>query len=166
MEEPDLRIRSKLIVNAKCNADTEAAIREAQQVPADGGIMFCIFEVEIDNLIRYCCWSGGTMKVGRGGRPSPEFTLTGLGAFEALQNLPFVSSETAVVIQELRKGPTALRDKVISAFRKTADTRELICFIGNMETDLTDAIGVTLNLVDRIDIEECVGHRSPNRDPY
>lgn len=93
--------------------------------------------------------------------PEPMFTLVGRAAFEALANLPFADPQGTLIVKELRMGATPLREKVLRTFRQTADTRELICFIGDMQGELDGHMPVAFSMEGSVNIVDCVGLKKP-----
>lgn len=121
-----------------------------------------VFEVQIDKQVRYCCWSGGTMRDDQGqNMAEPRATLVGQAALEALAGLPFADPQGTLVMKELRMGATPLREKVLKVFRQTADTRELICFIGDMAGELDGHMPKAFNMNGSVNLVDCVGLKKP-----
>lgn len=91
----------------------------------------------------------------------PRITPVGQAALEALATLPFADPQGALVMKELRMGVTPLREKVLKTFRQTADTRELICFIGDMAGELDGHMPKAFNMDGKVDLVECAGLKKP-----
>lgn len=91
----------------------------------------------------------------------PMFTMVGLAACEALANLPFADPQGTLLMKELRIGSTPLREKVLRTFRQTADTRELICFFGDMQGELDGHMPEVFGLDGSVNIVDCVGLKKP-----
>jgi hypothetical protein len=155
-------IVSKMILGVRCTPHSEAKLRAAMpNILAKTEINLSIFEVHIDKQVRYCCWSGGTLRDDVGQLAEPRMTVTGQAAAEALMNLPFADPQGAVVMKELLIGKTTIREKVLSVFRQTADTREVICFVGDLAGELDDHMFKAFNVVGSVNIIDCVGLKKP-----
>lgn len=161
-------IASKIIIGATPTPETEQALRVAHGLAPDVEATMQVFEVEIDNTIRYACWAGGDLiadPAGIGG-PMPHLTPIGQGACEALMRLPYLYGPDGeflytLVFHGIRLGKTPLRDKVISAFRMSADVNAVICFVGDLAKELDGKMGPTFNVVDAVPIGEIAGMRRP-----
>lgn len=88
-----------------------------------------VFETSFKDKKIYTCWSGSLIENGE-----PKLTLIGLAALEALVNLPLGSNQQ-LVFQELKIGPTPLREKVRATVMKASPGMK-ICFIGDMQGEL------------------------------
>ena len=64
---------------------------------------------------------------------------------EALTNLPMGNSET-FIFQELKLGPTPLRDKIKATLRR-APANAKICFFGDMQGELDGRLHQAFNVV-------------------
>lgn len=154
-------IQSKIILNTRCDPDTEAALRVQMgaAVEAVDSINACVFEVTVNRRIRYCCWSGGTLVLPAGGTPHdaiPHMTLAGQGAVESLMNLPFRPDGAALVFAELKMGKIPLQKKIIDVFAGTpADA--FICFIGDLAGELDGKMARAFNLKGGVEVNDCVG---------
>jgi hypothetical protein len=163
-------LRSKLIIGASPTPETEQQLRIAQGWAPDLDVTMTVFEVEVDNTIRYCCWSGGELipDPDGSGHPVPHLTPAGVGACEALLRLPYLYGPDGeflhtLVFHGIAVGKTPLRDKVISAFRMTADVNAVICFVGDLAKELDGKMGVTFNVCDAVPIGEIAGMRRPGQ---
>jgi hypothetical protein len=164
-------LRSKIILGASPHPDTEQRLRIQGGYPPDAILSMHVFEVEIDNTIRYCCWSGGTLiadpagfNVASGGPPraAPHLTLAGQAACEALLRLPYLYDrdgrfKCVLVFHGIARGKTPLRDKVMTAFRMSADVKAVICFVGDLAGELDGHMGKTFNLDGVVSINEIRG---------
>jgi hypothetical protein len=157
-----------MIIGASPTPETEQQLRSEQGYPPDAEVTMSVFEVEIDNTIRYCCWSGGALipDPDGSGHPVPHLTPAGVGACEALLRLPYLYGPDGeflhtLVFHGIAVGKTPLRDKVISAFRMTADVNAVICFVGDLAKELNGKMGVTFNVCDAVPIGEIAGMRRP-----
>lgn len=138
--ETTLAVVTKLIEGTKPEADTLRAIQQTMGVPEGVSINLMVFEVTFKDKTIYCCWSGGKIIGGQ-----PRLTLIGQAAMEALANLPRGDNST-LIIQELKLGPTPLRDKVRAAVMK-APAGAKVCFIGDMQGELDGHMHKAFNLV-------------------
>jgi hypothetical protein len=160
--------RSKIIIGASPTPDTEQQLRIEQGWASDIDVSMTVFEVEVDGNIRYCCWSGGALipDPAGSGHPVPHLTPAGQGACEALLRLPYLYGPDGeflhtLVFHGIAVGKTPLRDKVISAFRMSADVNAVICFVGDLAKELDGKMGVTFNVCGAVPIGEIAGMRRP-----
>lgn len=173
-------LRSKIIIGATPSPETAALLRTLSSSADDVQINLCVFEVEVDGAVRYCCWAGGTVTapVVKKGRPTPRIiaidrnsallpslTPVGQAAVEALVNLPCLQNErglhATLVFQEIAIGKTPLRDKVLASFRMSADARAIIAFVGDLHGALDGHMSPAFNLVGAIDVSACKGMALP-----
>jgi hypothetical protein len=160
-----------MIIGASPTPETEQQLRSAKGWAPDVEVSMSVLEVEVDNTIRYCCWSGGELLPdpdGIGGI-MPHLTLAGQGACEALMRLPYLYGSDGeflhtLVFHGIAMGKTPLRDKVISAFRMSADVNAVICFVGDLAKELDGKMGVTFNVYDTVPIGEIAGMRQPGQE--
>jgi len=107
-------IKSKLIQGAKPEAETLRKIQEQSGIPVGISINLMVYEIDYDRKKFYCCWSGGEFRNGQ-----PHCTLIGQAAMEALANLP-IGDQKSFIFQELKLGPTPLRDKIKATLKKSS----------------------------------------------
>lgn len=159
-----LSLSSKFILGTSPTPETEQALRlSTGWVPGDGMSM-SVFEVRIDQTVRYCCWAGGKLledPAGIGGI-MPHLTLAGMGACEAMMRLPCIYGRdgeclVALVFHGVALGKTPLREKVMTAFRKTADVDAVICFVGDLAGELDGHMGKAFNIKGMVDIGDIAG---------
>jgi hypothetical protein len=131
---------TKFIEGTKPEAGTLLELQEKMKVPANASINLMVFETSFKDKKVYTCWSGGAIQDGE-----PKLTLVGRAALEALINLPLGSNDK-LIFQELKMGPTPLREKVRAAVMK-ADPGAKICFIGDMQGELDGQMHKAFNLV-------------------
>jgi hypothetical protein len=124
-----MSLSSKLIQGSKPEASTIIEIQQMMGVPSDRKIALMVFETSFKDKKIYCCLSGGHIKDGE-----PHLTLIGRAAMEALVNLP-MGDDTALIFQELKAGPTPIREKVRAAVMR-APAGAKLCFIGDMQGEL------------------------------
>lgn len=132
-------LKSTLIAGSKPEAGTLLRIQEHMGLQPGQSIQFMVYQVEFDRKKYYCCWSGGEVKDGQ-----PHMTLVGQAAMEALANLPRGKND-ALIIQELKIGPTPLRNK-IKATLKRAPADSKICFLGDMQGELDGLVHQAFNV--------------------
>lgn len=120
---------TKMILGTKPNPDTLAELQRSAGVPPGVAINLMVFESRFKQKAVYCCWSGGEII-----DDQPRLTLVGKAALEALINLPLGDSST-LIFQELKMGPTPLREKVRAAVMRAPEGAK-ICFIGDMAGEL------------------------------
>lgn len=163
-------IASKIILGAQPTPKTEQALRISGGFPPDTELTMQVFEVEVDNTVRYCCWAGGELLPDPAGVKGimPHLTPAGQGACEALMRLPYLydddgRSRYTLVFHGVRLGKTPLRDKVISAFRMSADVNAVICFVGDLAKELDGQVAKTMNFHGFVDIGEIAGMRRPGQ---
>lgn len=102
-------------------------------------MVFMVYQIEFENELYYCCWSGGEMKDGH-----LYLTPSGQGALEALENLALGSNET-LIVKHLVQGPTPLREKIVATLRM-ATPQAKICFFGDLHRDLDGAMEPAFNV--------------------
>lgn len=161
-------LSSKLIIGASPTPATEQQLRMAYGWHPDVQVSMLVFEVHIDNTVRYCCFAGGKLiadPAGVGG-PMPHLTPVGAGACEALLRLPHLYGRDGEFLYSLLfhgvvLGPTPLRDKAIAAFRRSADVNALVCFVGDFAKELDGLMGPAINAKDAINIADLAGMRRP-----
>ena len=124
-----MSLTTKLIEGTKPEANTLLELQQKMGLPAGRPISLMVFETSFKDKKVYTCWSGGALQNG-----APMLTLVGRAALEALINLPLGSNEK-LIFQELKLGPTDLREKVRAAIMK-AEPGSKICFIGDMQGEL------------------------------
>lgn len=129
-----------MIEGTKPEAATLLELQKKMGIPADTSINLMVFETSFKDKKVYTCWSGGAIEDGE-----PKFTLVGRAALEALVNLPLGNNDK-LVFQELKLGPTPLRDKVRAAIMR-AEPNMKICFIGDMQGELDGEMHKAFNLV-------------------
>jgi len=112
LKEP---ISSRMIIGARCTPETENALKASiPGMPPNAKLNLMVFEVQINKQVRYCCWSGGTMRDDQGqNMADPRATPVGQAALEALAGLPFADPQGTLVIKELRIGATPLWEKIL-----------------------------------------------------
>jgi len=132
-------LSTKLIEGTKPEAETLAELQKKMSLPAGKSITLMVFETSFKDKKVYCCWSGGAIKDGE-----PQLTLVGKAALEALVNLPLGSTE-ALIFQELKQGPTLLKDKVRAAIMRAPEGAK-ICFVGDMQGELDGHMHKAFNL--------------------
>ncbi len=133
-------IKTKHILGTKPEPETLKTVQEGAGIPVDVSMNFMVFEVDYDRKKYYCCWSGGELKDGQ-----PYFTPVGKAAMEALVNLPMGNQDT-LIFQELKLGPTPLRDKIKAALKR-APLNAKICFIGDLQDELDGHLHQAFNVV-------------------
>lgn len=148
-----LSLRSTFILGAAPTPQTGAMLRSANGLPPDAELSMQVFEVEIDNTIRYCCWSGGDLISDPAsiGGIMPHLTPVGAAACEALLRLPYLYGPDGkflytLVFHGVKLGKTPLRDKIMAAFRMTADVQAVICFVGDLAGELDGKMDEALNI--------------------
>lgn len=157
-------ISTKYILGATAGPVIDARLRQQYKVPPTTEVSLSVFEVRVDNSLRYCCWASGEITpLDEAEAGMPKLTLVGQAAVDALTKLPFLAdrSELALVFQELKLGPTPLRDKVLAAFRRTADSPALIAFVGDLSGELDGPIGKAFNVDGMVPVNECAGMALP-----
>jgi len=105
-------IKTKHILGTKPEAETLRKVQEGAGIPSGVSINLLVFEIDYDRRKYYCCWSGGELRDGQ-----PYLTPIGQAAMEALANLPMGNQDT-LIFQELKLGPTPLRDKIKTTLQK------------------------------------------------
>jgi len=134
------KIKAKLIIDARPSEST------LQQICAESGTSpeqqsgFMVFEIEHKDKIMYCSWAGGRMT----SEQTPEFTLIGQAATEALVNLPWGSNK--LIIQHMELGPTPLVDKLTALLDKL-DAGAKVCFLGDLRGSLDGQIQFVFDIV-------------------
>lgn len=131
---------SRLIEGTKPEAQTIIELQQAAKLPVDTQLNMMVFETSFKEKKVYTCMSGGVVEDGQ-----PKLTLVGRAALEALINLPLGNNEK-LVFQELKLGPTPLREKVRAAIMR-AESGMKICFIGDMQGELDGHMLKALNFV-------------------
>ena len=131
---------SKMIEGTKPEAATLLELQQKMNLPADTSINLMVLETSFKEKKVYTCLSGGVIEDGQ-----PKLTLIGRAALEALVNLPLGNNEK-LVFQELKLGPTPLREKVRAAIMKVEPGMK-ICFIGDMQGELDGHMLKALNFV-------------------
>lgn len=131
---------SRLIEGTKPEAQTIIELQQAAKLPVDTQLNMMVFETSFKEKKVYTCMSGGVVEDGQ-----PKLTLVGRAALEALINLPLGNNEK-LVFQELKLGPTPLREKVRAAIMR-AEPGMKICFIGDMQGELDGHMLKALNFV-------------------
>lgn len=122
-------ISTRFIQGSKPRPATLRRLMAEFALPDDVAVELMVFEVRYGGCKYYCCWSGGELRDG-----APHLTLVGRAAMEALTNLP-LGDQAILVMQELKLGPTPLRDKIRQTLeRHPANTK--ICFLGDMQGEL------------------------------
>ncbi len=141
-------ISTRFIQGSKPGPITLRRLMAEFGLPADVAVELMVFEVSYGGGKYYCCWSGGELRDG-----APYLTLVGRAAMEALSNLPLGDS-AILVMQELKLGPTPLRDKIRQTLeRHPANSK--ICFLGDMQGELDGHMYEAFNVVpERV----CVAH--------
>ena|SRR5690625_3498054 len=141
-----MSLSSKLIHGTKPEASTIAELQQVMGLPPDRKIALMVFETSFKDKKIYCCLSGGDIEGGE-----PHLTLVGKAALEALVNLP-MGDDTSLIFQELKVGPTPIRDKMRAAIMRAPEGSKL-CFIGDMQGELDGVAFKALNVgKDTIDI--------------
>ena len=135
-----MSLSSKLIRGAKPEASTIAEMQKTMGIPTDRQIALMVFETSFKDKKIYTCLSGGAIENGE-----PRLTLIGRAALEALVNLPMGDSST-VIFQEVKAGPTPVRDKMRAAIMRAPEGSKL-CFIGDMQGELDGVAFKALNAV-------------------
>lgn len=136
------RLVSRLILGATASPETLAEIRAHKpHLRAAEKINFSVFESTVDGKVVYCCWSGGYIKDNH-----PHLTDVGRGAIEALLSMPLGQNET-IAFQELKLGPTPLREKVINCLLKVAPATK-VCFVGDLAGELDGHMSLAFNIMD------------------
>lgn len=134
-----MSLASKMIEGTKPEPATLAELQQQMGIPKETSINLMVLETSFKDKKVYVCWSGGAIEDGQ-----PKLTLVGRAALEALINLPLGDS-SKLVFQELKMGPTPLKDKVRSAIMR-ADPGMKICFIGDMSGELDGHMHKAFNL--------------------
>jgi len=130
---------SKMIEGTKPEAATLLELQQKMGLPVDRSINLMVFETSFKEKKVYTCWSGGVIENGE-----PKLTLVGKAALEALINLPLGNNDK-LVFQELKIGPTSIREKVRAAIMR-AEPGMKICFIGDMQGELDGEMHKAFNL--------------------
>lgn len=134
-----MSLSSKLIQGTKPEPSTITAIQQAMGIPSGRSIAMMVFETSFKDKTIYCCLSGGRIEDGQ-----PRLTLIGQAAMEALVNLP-LGDDTTLIFQELKVGPTPIREKVRAAVMRAPPGAKL-CFIGDMQGELDGVAFTALNV--------------------
>lgn len=134
-----MSLSSKLIHGTKPEASTIAEIQRVMGLPPERQIALMVLETTFKSKKIYCCLSGGHIKDGQ-----PQLTLIGKAAMEALVNLP-LGDDSLFIIQELKVGPTPIRDKVRAAVMRAPEGAKL-CFVGDMQGELDGVALAAFNL--------------------
>ncbi|GAB0084363.1 hypothetical protein I4I80_02730 [Pseudomonas syringae pv. tomato] len=132
-------LKSTLITGSKPEASTLLRVQEQMGLKPGQSMQFMVYEVEFDRKKYYCCWSGGEIIGGE-----THLTLVGQAAMEALANLPLGNND-ALIVQELKLGPTPLRNKIKAAFKR-APGNSKICFVGDMQGELDGHMHAAFNI--------------------
>lgn len=158
-----MNISSKVILGATAGPAIDAQLRKEFKVPPTTEVSLSVFEVRVDKTVRYCCWAGGEVTHGGPEGGTPKLTTIGQAAVDALGKLPFLAglSGLTLVFQELKLGPTPLRDKIVAAFRMTADSPTLIAFVGDLAGELDGHMGKAFNISGAVPVAECAGMALP-----
>lgn len=133
-----MSLSSRLIEGTKPEASTLLELQQAAGLPPDRQIALLVFETRFRDKTVYCCLSGGEIEDG-----TPKLTLVGKAALEALVNLPR-GDQTTLIFQELKTGPTPIREKVRAAIMRAPEGSK-ICFIGDMQGELDGSAFHALN---------------------
>lgn len=134
-----MSLSSKLIHGTKPEASTIGEIQRVLGLSADRKLALMVFETSFKDKKIYCCLSGGSIDNGE-----PRLTPIGKAALEALINLP-MGDNTSLVFQELKVGPTPVRDEVRAAVMRAPEGSKL-CFIGDMQGGLDGVAFQALNV--------------------
>jgi hypothetical protein len=140
-------INAKLIIGSTISIETELEIKESFPTEPGQAMGFFVFEIEYKGRIFYCSWSGGELR--------PEgiaMTLVGRAAYESLKNLP-MGNNGAIVVQEMKLGKTPLKDKIIALLEETPEYSK-ICFLGDLEGELSGQINNVFTPVGMIDLDD------------
>jgi len=130
-----------MVIGPLPEEDTLREIRAALGAVEGDGLCFMLFESTIGDKTVYCCASGGELVNGQ-----PQFTLIGMGALEALVNIPHRGKGTEMVFfQELKIGPTPIKEKIKRALTEAPDGAK-ICFVGDMQGELDGHILPSMNV--------------------
>ena len=132
-------IQSRLYIGTHCSPETEQRIREAYGTPKSESVGFIVMQTSVGHKTVDCCCSGGQLDHAT---KEPSFTLIGLGALEALINLPGEAS--ALIYAEVRKGRTPVAEK-IKQIILDAPPGARICFIGDLAGELDGVLTPALN---------------------
>jgi|ERR1700688_3904317 len=170
MNKSNNKISSKLIIGATPPPEIEQQLRIMNGFPIYNELSMQVFEVEVDNTIRYCCWAGGQLlpdQIGMGDVLS-NLTPVGQAACLAMLRLPYLYDKEgnplyALVFHEIKMGKTPLQRKVIAAFRQTADVNAIICFVGDLAKELNGQMGITFNVNGAVEISDIAGMRLPGQ---
>ncbi|AKF89528.2 hypothetical protein JMM34_004159 [Salmonella enterica] len=131
-------IKSRMIRGVKPNEETLKELQEQLGLSEDTDMMFMALEVDYDRKKYYCCLSGGKIENG-----DVHFSLVGRAALEVLMNHP--SPNDTLTIQEIKIGPTPLKNKVKSILKK-AEANSKICFVGDMQGELDGVLSDVFNI--------------------
>jgi hypothetical protein len=153
-QDRTLSLTTKIIVGATPPPSTSTWLRASHGLASDVEPLLQVFEVHIDNTVRYCCWSGGVIVEDPAGigDPVPSLTMIGQAACEAMMRLPHLYGPNgeclvAMMFQGLHIGKKSLREKVMEAFRKSADDDAVICFVGDLKEELNGHMPQAFNLI-------------------
>lgn len=164
-----MSLTSKLILGAEPRGETLRALLGEDAEP-DTVVTLYVFEVRVDNTVRYCCWSGGELvrNPDNPAQAAPSLTPIGQAACEALMRLPYLYDDDgrfrySLVFHGMALGKTPLAKKVLDAFRFTADTRALICFVGDLAVELDGQVFKVMNVKDAVAVADIAGMRRPGQ---
>lgn len=166
-----MSLTSTMILGAEPRGETAQALLGDAWEP-DTELMFSVFEVRVDNSVRYCCWSGGSLvrNPANPAQVAPSLTPTGRAACEALMRLPYLYDDDgrfrySLVFHGLVLGKTPLAKKVLDAFRYTTDVNALICFVGDLAGELDDHMPKAFNWKPNavVAIADIAGMRRPGQ---
>lgn len=149
----DGMIVSRMIIDATCGPEMLALLRQANPgLEADRQVVLCVFQTTVSRGARtarvLCCLSGGRFAP----NGQPELTMVGQAALDALMRLPAcmddrLAEKGTLAFQELRIGPTPLRDKVIDALLE-APPGARYCFFGDLAGELNGKTFETFNVTE------------------
>ena len=133
-------LKTKLILGTKPQPETLRKLQQDAGMRPNLALNFLVFQIDYDRKRCYGCWSGGELRDGE-----PYLTPVGQAAMEALANLP-IGDSNRFIFQELKLGPTPLRDKIKATLRRApADSK--ICFFGDMQGELDGRLHQAFNVV-------------------
>lgn len=118
-----------LVTNVTANPETNVAVLEMLEMDPSQNVQYHVYEVAYNDKKIYCCLSGGVIE-----NNEIQFTPVGLGAFEAMTNIP-AENEFEYYADELNLNEGSITEQIMAIFEKVPNNAR-VCLIG----DITGAL--------------------------
>lgn len=124
-----MNFANTLVTNVTANPDTNVAVLEMLEMDTNQNVQYHVYEVAYKEKKIFCCLSGGVIE-----NNEIQFTPVGLGAFEAMTNIP-ADIEFEYYADEINTANGSISEQIEAIFEKVPNNAR-VCLIGDITGEL------------------------------